>query len=610
MLKEFKSLCKKCPRLKTLYEKQEKEVLDKGKWQLVIRLLVNAGRIALAREFSRLSKKHDYESEEYIDELSMQRPTPDVLCTELGCKEADITGKNKGKPCFKELLQNLEKEIVNSPTSKVAYDIEEKERMGWEYGRDEEGELTDKFSINHNIYAKYIFENYKLLIQENGNYYLYRNNYWIPISDMKLERVLRFFFHKIEPDRWNTSIANQYMSVLRNECWDMDDVKLAENCINVKNGLLNIDTFELEPHNNRIFTTNQRPVVYDAKKEHDPEKDCPAFLKFLSSVFDDHNKQTKKKLIKFIQEIMGYCLSNSVKAHKFFILLGDGSNGKSVFCDVLTELAGGVHNVSNVALRNFGKQFALAQIMDKTLNISTENEIEGTLDTQTIKAIVSGEVMQMEEKFKMPISHRPTTKLIFAVNTMPKTTDKSFGFGRRVICVPFNIRFVTDEPENEMEREADFELTEKLMEELEGIFAFAIAGLQRLKNRDYKFKIPKAVRKATKEYEAANDPDLAFVQECIEADKKAYSQVNQRMLYDVFLEWCAQEGYTEERNAASTTKKFMTKFRKALKKARIPVKEETHSGDIYPISGIKLSEEGQELWDKLEKDRRVKRSRS
>jgi putative DNA primase/helicase len=588
MMEELEFLCKKCPRLKVLYNKQKTSGLDKKTWRSIMRLFVNAGRIALAKRFSKLSKKHDYEDDEYIDILSVQRPSKDVYCVNLGCTKANI------RKCFQNIEKNVEDKIINSPAGKVAFDEDEKMDAGFENRKNKEGEIV--LDINPNLYVEHILKNYKLLVQENEKYYLYRNNHWKPISDMKLGRILRFFFRKFESERWTTSLAGKYMGALCYECWDMDDVVSAEDYINVKNGLLNLNTFKLEAHDRRIFTTNQIPVIYnDTEKEYDFQKECPEFMNFLWTIFDDHSSRVKQKLIDFVQEIMGYCLSNSVKAHKFFMFIGDGSNGKSILCDILTELSGGVGNVSNVALRNFSKQFALSQIMDKTLNISTENEVSGNLDTQTIKAIVSGEAMQMEEKFKMPLSYRPTAKLVFAVNTMPKTKDKSYGFGRRLICIPFNIRFVEDEPKHDMERTANPELMEKLLEELNGIFAFAIEGLKRLREREYKFVIPKFVKMKMEEYKADNNPHLAFVKECIVADEKAIKVVDQKTIYNVFFEWCAQEGLAEARKANPNVKAFMKDFRVAIKDVHIAIKEETHNDRIYPLSGIKLSAKGEEL---------------
>jgi putative DNA primase/helicase len=203
----------------------------------------------------------------------------------------------------------------------------------------------------------------------------------------------------------------------------------------------------------------------------------------------------------------------------------------------------------------------------------------------------------------MPLSYRPTAKLVFAVNAMPKTKDKSYGFGRRLICVPFNIRFVEDEPKHDLERVADPELMEKLREELDGIFAFAIEGLKRLRERGYKFVVPRFVKKAMEEYKTDSNPHLAFVKECIVEDEEAIKVLDQRMVYNVFLEWCAQEGFTDERKGNPNVKTFMKNFRIAIKDAHIAMKEETHNDKTYPLSGIRLNKKGDELLETMRKNR-------
>jgi putative DNA primase/helicase len=194
------------------------------------------------------------------------------------------------------------------------------------------------------------------------------------------------------------------------------------------------------------------------------------------------------ELIDYMQEVMGYCLSNSVAAHKMWIFLGDGSNGKSVLCDILIALAGGIDNVSTVTLENFQKAFSLSQIVNKTLNISTENELSGRLNTYMLKAITGGDLVQFQEKFRNPFSYRPTAKLIFSVNKLPNIQDTTYGFERRVDIVPFKVRFVR-KPGNANERKLIPDIKDGLLDELGGIFAFAIEGLKRLKPTFRRFNI-------------------------------------------------------------------------------------------------------------------------
>jgi putative DNA primase/helicase len=310
-----------------------------------------------------------------------------------------------------------------------------------------------------------------------------------------MKKVLRTFFHKFELDRWTTNVQNTYMSALEYECWDTEELQSAERYINVQNGLLDLETLDtdeiaLVPHNKMVYSTTQIPIDYDK------EAKCPKFRDFLRVIL-----RKDKELIRLVQEIMGYCLSNSIKAHKMFIFVGSGSNGKSVLCEIMTALAGGIENVSNVALKDFNHRFTLSQIADKTLNIATENETNTRLDTQMLKAITSGEPIQMEEKFQAPFSYKPYVKLVFAMNELPYVKDKSYGFERRLIVIPFEMRFVDHEPRSKKEAKIDRNLADTIIqEELAGIFAFAIQGLKRLKENNFVFTKSVKAEKALEKY--------------------------------------------------------------------------------------------------------------
>jgi putative DNA primase/helicase len=359
-----------------------------------------------------------------------------------------------------------------------------------------------------------------------------------------MKKALLGFFDKFEPNRWRTAIQSTYMSALRYKCYDIDELKSAENYINVKNGLLDIsgETIKLVPHNEKIFSTVQIPIDYDKKAK------CPRFKEFMRDVF-----QKSGNLIRLVQEIMGYCLSNSVKAHKIFIFHGAGSNGKSVLCEVMTALAGGVENVSNVPLKDLGKKFSLAQIVDKTLNIATENETDAPLDTQMLKMIASGDSIQMEAKFQAPYSYKPYIKLVFAMNNLPYVKDKSYGFERRLIIIPFNMRFVDREPRSEKEARVDRNLADTLIKnELEGIFAFAMRGLERLKKNDFGFTESRKAERKLEEYKERIDTYLEFVRQLVTENPNA-EPVNVTTLWHYYKKWCDDEGYQNAKKVAQKT---------------------------------------------------------
>ena len=92
------------------------------------------------------------------------------------------------------------------------------------------------------------------------------------------------------------------------------------------------------------------------------------------------------------------------------------------------------------------------------------------------------------------------------MNELPKVTDDSYGFWRRVRLVPFNQTFAgsTD----------DKMLKDKLLVELPGILAWAVQGA--LAWQKDGLVPPKAVWAATDDYQTSEDPLVEFVAErCI-----------------------------------------------------------------------------------------------
>ena len=569
----FKALRSQCPRLNDLLKDRKEGKLEYDHWNALVRLFINAGRIDLARKFTRLPNKRNYEWENEVDILSFAKKGKDVLCTELGCTAEDITRRPDGVFCFNKHGLRLDKNEnpTNSPASKVAMKQEEKKSRGFIY--DEE-----KFSnVEPNEYARHILKNYKLMYHDSGLYYVYYNHYWQPLSGHKIKKVLREFFHKFEENRWTSQTQGTYMSALSYECRDMEQFQSAENYINVKNGLLDIsgEKLKLKQHNSNIFSTVQIPINYD------PAAECKEFKKFLDTTFEGD-----EKLIELVQEIMGYCLCNSVKAHKLFFFLGEGSNGKSVLCEIMTELAGGVKNVSNVALKDLKEKFSRSQIVDKTVNISTENETEKTLDTQLLKMIASGDPIQIEEKFQNPYSYKPFVKLVFAMNDLPYVKDRSYGFERRIIIVPFEMQFVPHEPRPGFkEAKIDRNLADRVIKnELSGVFAYAMEGLARLRENDFEFTEAEKSLKALEEYKEQLNVYLLFVRQFVtQADDEKY--VLSDGLWKKFTGWCTKEGHSNAQKVNSTT--FIKNIKRAMKNEGILTKPDQFSVGDKRLRGLR-----------------------
>ena len=164
------------------------------------------------------------------------------------------------------------------------------------------------------------------------------------------------------------------------------------------------------------------------------------------------------------------------------MLKGGGSNGKSVFVNVLAKMLGGSEGyVSYVEPSKLAKDFRLMPFKKSWLNVSsdTDNNLIGS--EGTMKKLIAGESVEDAYKFKQAFSFPTRSKMVMCCNNYPTVADTSEGFMRRFLIVEFPMHYVdADMVHNSNDRPIDVNLEQELIKELPGIFNWALEGLQRL----------------------------------------------------------------------------------------------------------------------------------
>jgi len=147
--------------------------------------------------------------------------------------------------------------------------------------------------------------------------------------------------------------------------------------------------------------------------------------------------------------------------------------------------------------------------------------------------------------------------------------DTSHAFYRRLLIVPFNRVF---EP-----HEQGKELQKKLVAEADGVFLWALRGLDRLYDNDC-FTEPKVVREALDEYRRENNPVVAFVEDCCNLDTEFSTSKN--TLYEEYKNYCDTYGF----KAASVSTFFKELYGAYL--SLKAVRPRTDEGREQVIEGI------------------------
>jgi P4 family phage/plasmid primase-like protien len=276
--------------------------------------------------------------------------------------------------------------------------------------------------------------------------------------------------------------------------------------LNLKNGVLDIATGSLYPHDDRIGFRYVLPYDYD------PAATAPVFEKFLDEV-----TLSRDELKKTLLEFMGYCLWPSYDDHCFLWLTGGGRNGKSALMELITALVGD-DNTSAVKIENLVKSNFVEMMNHKLVNISDEvisSKISSELVSQ-VKSLSAGSLMQVDQKYELPYMMRPTAKLIFSSNVLPTFSGSEDALKSRLIVVPFDLRLEVHGAEETISK-IDWQLGEKMKGELPGILNLVLRSLKEFTQRR-----PRKIYRSKVGHDAMNeimrDSDLVerWIQDCVE----------------------------------------------------------------------------------------------
>lgn len=333
-------------------------------------------------------------------------------------------------------------------------------------------------------------------------------------------------------------------------------VELPEALVNVDNGVIDVKTGNLLPHDYKYMFKYCAPVEFNALAE------CPSWEKFLMTVFEG-----KIELIDLAQRLFGYILIGGKPfLHRAFVLFGSGRNGKSTFLDVLRAVVGR-ESYSVVSMAKLDKEFSIVNIDGKLANIVEETPTD-EINSEVFKAMVGGGEIQAAHKGFDEYTFRCQARFVFACNEMPVFRDKSIGLEERLVFIPF-MRYFAEE-------ERDTEITEKLLSELTGILNWAVQGAK-LILKDRKLPNYEVTKDAKELYRIETDPMYAWFREEIEVNAGS-EIVTAKDLYEYYKIDCDENGnkpYSKDR----FSKRLRTILREKCNEKKIRLDEEMKTPD-------------------------------
>jgi len=366
--------------------------------------------------------------------------------------------------------------------------------------------------------AKYYVQYYQHLVHTAGVFWIFKNGMWQEISEYVLQQIcVQAMKEYIQPAMIEGSIKI-LRGMVNKEPDEWPDCRDYINCIN---GMINIESKEIEPHEPSKGLRAQIPCKYDWSADWTP------WLDTLEGIFPGENEK-----IDLLQEFFGYCLWFSCKYEKALFLIGPGGNGKGVILSMLIEMLG-AKNVSTLTMQHLSeKKFSLYYVENKFANIAAEVSHRDPIATENLKTLISGEWVTDERKHGAKYQFRPFAKYVFALNDMPVIPDRSYGLERRLLILRCGQTF-DDEKK-------DTGLKDRLVECRDGVFMWALMGLDRILKNDG-FSEEGKVKADKESFMRDLHPFLQFCQEVLVVGEKKC--VEKMTLYEKYKDWCKDGNY-------------------------------------------------------------------
>lgn len=383
-----------------------------------------------------------------------------------------------------------------------------------------------------------------------------------------------------------------HLTAIENGAKRMEGIGMSENdmdkdahLLNVRNGVIDLTTGKMLPHNKGMMMSKICEVDYEQNAT------APEFHSFLKRIMCGSDE-----LVDFLQAYFGYSLTGLPPDRIFAIFYGSGRNGKSTLTQIISQIMGDYHVAARVQSIMQSGSGGLDKIGEDMIplrgaRLATMQEAEKgmKLNEGKLKELTG------RDKLKCRYLHSNiwlewtnTAKLILSTNHRPRIQGTDSGIWDRVALVPFNYRITDDE--------LDPELADRIIQnEASGVLRWLVEGAVRFFENGRKIHRPEAIRVATEDYQ--NDEDVLgrFFSQCIAI--KDTGDITAKDLYICYKEWMEDN----QDNGVMGSRNFHEQFNQRL--ASIKGVYRVRRSDGYHYTGIRIKDEAEnDLIDRAQQD--------
>jgi P4 family phage/plasmid primase-like protien len=363
--------------------------------------------------------------------------------------------------------------------------------------------------------------------------------------------------------------------------------------IATENGMLEVNTLEFVPHAPEFYARRKIGARFD------PQAECPGFEAFVASLFSDKPADDIPAFVRVVQEFAGAALAiklMSREERKALILVGPSRTGKTELSRIIRMLVGSP--VATPSVAEISERFGLASLYDAAAWIRDDAINEGDdLDPQRFKTIVTGEPIDIERKHLAAVRGvELALPVMLTTNALPQARDKSDAiFNRSIVIEMTNV--VEETTAHALRAMAGVARGQTIgahlfAKEGPGILNWALRGLHALLERG-SYDLPESVRASIQRFKDDNNPVGEWARTAV---RRSPHKVSRQDLM------CAYHGWQREQDGDEARALGGRGLFPRLRAVCPWIGEDTEHGGRRFFTGISLTDEGLQLWDRHNSD--------
>jgi putative DNA primase/helicase len=397
------------------------------------------------------------------------------------------------------------------------------------------------------------------------------NGVYVPRGEIEIEKQCQV----IIPNCSTYMVQQVIKTIQRSTYTDRERFDKFPYLINLQNGVFDLRTWKLRGQRPHELFRIQFPITYDPLAG--PEK----FMKFLMDCIPDY-----KDRITILEEMASLFLRGQ-KLEKIYMHVGNGENGKSTIFSVI-EAISGKKNMVHISIHDLiNHRFARSGLDGKIVNTYAEISNQELKQLGVVKALVSGDPVDVEKKGKEAFTMENFARMFYAANELPNIENFKHAELRRFLVTKWNEQFKANPTQEELNqgiKKRDINLKKQLCkkEELSGILNLLLFHAKKLLENE-SFTYEQQTEQLQKEWQKKTDHIQEFIENCLIREEGSSPK---SLVYESYKKWCI-----ENKLISKNERELNSKIKKSFEDTREFINHKTtvvwkNMSVNYPITQI------------------------